>query len=388
MRTTYALLAACAATAAAPAKSYPAIEELAVRTTDGRNGFTHVQFPIECQRCFRSDPAKPKSKLIDGVLEFDVRITRHLGLDGDDAAQINGYTVEDEELPFVHVGKEESGNINSAIQLYAPTRYDADGAPIAGPYTTNLRGSISFETLVKNGTHDVKGVVFNVTHIEAQDNGPVPAALTGFRLSYSRKPKNTILRIQQNAAPTAADPYPFADREAWIEPPQVQHFLWASKNVEFINKAHDLYPGWNPNLVECKTIACRVNKLHTRFTVAYDACVERLEDPLASGMPLHCRAYLLPYYAKKNIMWVGAGTALLISTVMRMLLQKKKDADLAKKKEAKQLEDLMDRMEDDVCDYLIRTEGVANPDDVPAPAALEAKESTVEARRAYNAEEL
>ncbi|KAK7539464.1 uncharacterized protein J3D65DRAFT_618715 [Phyllosticta citribraziliensis] len=347
------------------------LDQVPIRVSShGNNGFTHVQFPIACSQCFPEDPQKPKN-YVDGLFEFDVRITRSLGLDGENGAQINGYTVLDEDLPVISTeeagirgGKEVAGgNVLSAVRLFSPSRYDSEGKLLDAanyePEVVGLKGSISIDTLVKNSTHDVKGIVYNITSLEGPAGPITPAEPAGFRLSYSRRPDNSILRIQQGTV-SVDESYPFEKVEEWIHPGDQKHFTWAPQGLDWINKAHDRYAGWDQYFVTCKTTACRVNKIHTKITSAYDECLERWQHPenfLDAKFPPQCHAYLIPHHAKNNIMLVGAGVAGLISTLLRMRLGAQKDKVEKQKKQKELDEKLLEQLEDDAVAYLMNVEG-------------------------------
>ncbi|KAK8207140.1 hypothetical protein IWZ01DRAFT_509199 [Phyllosticta capitalensis] len=346
------------------------LDQVPIRVSShGNNGFTHLQFPIACSQCFPEDPKNPK-KNVDGLLEFDVRITRHLGLDGDNGAQINGFTVLDDDLPVISTeesgirgGKEvPGGNVLSAVRLFSPSLYDSDGklldAASYEPEVVGLKGSIIVHTLVKNSTHDVKGVVYNITSLEGPAGPITPASPAGFRLSYSRRPTNSILRLQQSAV-SGDESYPFEHAEDWIHPGEQKHFTWAPQGLDWIHKAHDRYAGWDQYFVTCKTTACRVNKLHTAVMNTYEGCLERWQHPdnFDASFPPQCHAVLIPHHAKNNIMLVGAGVAGLLSTFLRMRLGAQKDKAEKQKRQKELDEKLLEQLEDDAVAYLSSVEG-------------------------------
>lgn len=387
MRSTGLLLAAAAATApfASAGKTDMLIDpreqrplaDLPIRVSSaGRNGFTHVQIPIECTKCFPADPTKPRKNLQDGFLEIDFRITRALGLDGDAGAQVNGFTVFDAAFPSTSTGDD---NIERAVRLFTDS---------AEPVTVPVEGSISFTTVFNNGTHDVKGVVYNLTKV-----GEVtPGAPTGFRLSYIRHPGNSILRVEQGADNIPGEKWPFEQPEAWValgaRDDETEHFAW-KKELDWLNRQHaGVYPGWDQEFVACKTTACKVNKVHTRVMKAYEECVERVERPEAfeSGkVPPGCYLLLTPYYARRNMMWVGSGVAAIISTIGRVLLQKKKERHEKEKKQEKLDEQMLEQMEDDAVSYLLEVESkVQGATGGAAPPAEEVVvEEEVVSRKAF-----
>ncbi|EOD46062.1 hypothetical protein UCRNP2_7210 [Neofusicoccum parvum UCRNP2] len=325
--------------------------DLPIRVSDaGKGGFVHVQFPIACTKCFAADASKPRKNLQDGVLEVDFRITRQLGLDGDEGAQVNGYTVSDSAFPLRSEGDD---NVAAALHLFSPEA--APGVPASVP----VEGSISFDTIFVNATHDVKGVAYNLTKV-----GEVtPGAPTGFRLSFSRSPKNSILRIEQGVANIEGEAWPFEHPEKWIavgsSDGSSEHFAW-KKELDWLNKPHaGVYPGWDQDFVACKTTACRVNKVHTKVTKAYDECVERKERPdqfETDIIPPGCYVLLAGYYARRNMAWVGCGLIFLISQLMRRNLEKQKEKIQKAKKKAELDEQALERMEDDAVDYLMEVE--------------------------------
>ncbi|KAL0254514.1 hypothetical protein SLS55_009990 [Diplodia seriata] len=357
--------------------------DLPIRVADaGGSGFQHVQFPIECRKCFPADPTRPKKNLQDGVLEVDFRITRTLGLDGDDGAQVNGYTVSDAAFP---VRSEGDANIASALRLFVdgPTPDVAPSVPV--------EGSISFDTIFRNETHLVYGVAYNLTRV---GEAAVPAAPAGFRLSYMRAPQNSILRIEQGAANVAGEAYPFEAPELWVDvgtndaAGASEHFAWR-KELDWLNRPHAAaYPGWDQDFVRCQTTACRVNKLHTKVTRAYDECAQRVEHPdqfEAGVVPPGCYVLLAGYYGKRNIMWVGCAVVFAITQLLKRNLEGQKKKVEQEKKQEELDEQMLEQNEDDIVAYMMEVEAKAKgATGAAAPAAAEAEE-TVKARKGHQA---
>ncbi|KAB2572071.1 hypothetical protein BFW01_g8612 [Lasiodiplodia theobromae] len=352
--------------------------DLPIRVADGgSSGFLHVQFPIECSKCFPADPSRPKKNLQDGVLEIDFRITRTLGLDGDEGAQVNGYTVSDIAFP-INSGASDD-NIASALRLFVDGP-EPDVAP-----SVPIEGTISFDTVFANGTHDVKGVAYNLTKV-----GEVaPGAPTGFRLSYMRAPQNSILRIERNAANIDGEAYPFEHPELWVavgtHDGNTEHFAWRNE-LDWLNPPHArVYPGWDQEFVNCKTTACRVNKIHTKVSKAYDECVLRAEHPdqFEGGVvPPGCYILLAGYYGKRNIMWVGCAIVFSITQLLKRNMEKQKKKTEEKKKQVELDEQMLDQNEDDIVSYMMEVEAKAQAQAAATGAATEGQEN-VKARKAH-----
>ncbi|KAH7063307.1 hypothetical protein B0J12DRAFT_165129 [Macrophomina phaseolina] len=352
------------------------LADLPIRVaTAGQAGFLHVQFPIECKQCFPADPTKPKKNLQDGFLEIDFRVTRGLGLDGDAGAQVNGYTVLDEAFPLRSEGDE---NFRTALHLFVDGE-DPDVAP-----SVAVEGELAFSTIWANGTHDVKGVSYNLTKV----GEVVPAASAGFRVSYIREPQNGILRIEQGTANVEGERWPFEKPELWVAVGRTdgntEHFAW-KKELDWLNRPHaGVYPGWDQEFVNCKTTACRVNKMHTKVTKAYDECVERVERPeqFESGvLPPGCYVLLSGYYAKQNIMWVGCGIVFMISQLLRWNL-KRQQQKVQKIQQQKELdEQALERLEDDAVSYMMEVQSKAQT--AAASSAEAVEEEKVKSRKAY-----
>ncbi|KAK7700204.1 hypothetical protein SLS57_012165 [Botryosphaeria dothidea] len=394
MRSTTLLLAAAAGLGATPLASAQfsrqrkdmlinpreqrPLADLPIRvSTGGQAGFLHVQFPIECARCFPADPAKPKKNLQDGFLEIDFRITRALGLDGDAGVQVNGFTVLDDAFPVRAAGDD---NFRSALRLFVDGP-EPDVAP-----SVEVEGDVAFHALWANGTHEVKGVSYNLTKV----GEVVPGAPTGFRVSYMREPQNNILRIEQGVANIEGEKYPFEKPLEWIqvgrEDGQTEHFAW-KRELDWLNKPHArVYPGWDQEFVNCKTTACRVNKMHTQVTKAYDECVERVERPdqFESGvLPPGCYLLLSGYYAKKNIMWVGCAIVFCISQLMRWNLSRQQKKTQEKQKQKDLDEQMLEQMEDDAVSYLMEVQTKVEAVAATAPSADAEEDEKVKSRKGY-----
>ncbi|OJD31289.1 uncharacterized protein BKCO1_5000071 [Diplodia corticola] len=358
--------------------------DLPIRVADaGGHGFQHVQIPVACARCFPADPTRPRKNLQDGVLEFDFRITRTLGLDGDDGAQVNGFTVSDAAFPVRSGG---DANVAGALRLFV-----AEEGQVAPEVA--LEGDVAFEEVWRNASHLVYGVQYNITKV----GEVVPGAPAGFRLSYMRAPQNSVLRIEQGAGNIEGERYPFEKPELWVdvgtneEGGASEHFAWR-KELDWLNRMHAaVYPGWDQEFVNCKTTACRVNKIHTKVTKAYDECVVRVEHPdqFEGGVvPPGCYVLLAGYYGKRNIMWVGCAVVFAITQLLKRNLEGQRKKVEQEKQQEELDEQMLERNEDDIVSYMMEVEAKAKgaTGAEPAPAAV-VEEETVKARKGHQASE-
>ncbi|KAF2091523.1 hypothetical protein K490DRAFT_60962 [Saccharata proteae CBS 121410] len=345
MKSSIPLLAVSAASFAAAVKDpvtgkdYVGVSDLPIRSNQGH---THVQFPIECNGCFRSDRHNKKEVPSDGYLEFDFRMSREWGIDGDDAAIVNGFAKLEEDFPYTDNDERHRMNIASAYMLFCKPVLNEHGNPTSVGCNPTLRGSIEMKTIFKNETHDIKGVTYNINHVESKPSQPA-----GFRLSYMRSPKPHVLRIQQSALDTEE---PFANLDEWISPPA--HMRLANLAHAPIDVSHDTYADFDPYWIECKTLPCHVNKFYAKVIKSYQECAQRKAYPERfvmedNPMPLHCRIYTAPSWIVSNAVWLYLGIVFVVIAFTTTKQTVKKEKDTLKSRH-------FDKAEDDAVDFMMR----------------------------------
>jgi hypothetical protein len=151
-------------------------------------------------------------------------------------------------------------------------------------------GTLHYETILKEGDVDVKGIQLNLSGV-ADVTVPVSQ---GLRISYSRSPSPVILRIAQMDVVDS----PFADVDAWVNPPEDKVF--SSMDKAPIEPAFT-YGTLKNYGHECDVISCRAHDLSGLVSDRYKKLRVDMSQRLIKfraecrdhedDKPFHCRVY-------------------------------------------------------------------------------------------------